>query len=227
MSLAHHFTHTAHLIGHPSRAMMLDALIGRGELNATELAAAAGISAQTASVHLSKLLHGGLISMKQQGRSRLYRISHPDIMNALQQLAMLAPQHTVPSPKHGSHTLRVCYGHMAGKIAVEISQALCQARFIVWNQVDNRFDLTDSGRDWLTGLDIDDKDYPPYTAACTDWTEKRPHISGWLGHEQLAAFVARGYVYQPSHETRFLQLTEAGRAYINRLQQFDTDKPDY
>lgn len=216
MSLAHHFTHTAHLIGHPSRALMLDALIGREELSATELAAAAGITAQTASVHLSKLLHGGLISMKQQGRSRLYRISNPGIMAALQQLAMLAPKEQRSAPHH-SHTLRVCYGHMAGRIAIEISCALSDAGLIELDGKNDRFNLTDKGLNWLTGLNIDIREYPPHTAACMDWTEKSPHLAGWLGHELLAAFVARGYVYQPSHETRFLQLTESGQHYVNQL----------
>lgn len=49
MSLAHYFTHIAHLIGHPSRALMLDALLGAEALPATALAESAGISAQTAS----------------------------------------------------------------------------------------------------------------------------------------------------------------------------------
>lgn len=218
MSLAHHFTHIAHLIGHPSRALMLDALIGREELSTTELATAAGITAQTASVHLSKLLHGGLISMKQQGRNRLYRISNPHIMEALQQLAMLAPQEQRSTPQN-SHTLRVCYGHMAGKIAIEISQALSNAGFIELDEKRERFNLTDKGLNWLAGLDIETGEYPPYTAACMDWTEKSFHLAGWLGHELLAAFVARGYVYQPSHETRFLQLTESGQRYVDGLKK--------
>ncbi|KPN71821.1 ArsR family transcriptional regulator [Neisseria sp. 83E34] len=198
--------------------MMLDALIGREELSATELATAAGITAQTASVHLSKLLHGGLISMKQQGRSRLYRISNPHIMEALQQLAMLAPQEQ-RSTTHNSHTLRVCYGHMAGKIAIEISRALSDAGFIELDKERERFNLTDKGLKWLANLDIDTREYPPHTAACMDWTEKSFHLAGWLGHELLAAFVARGYVYQPSHETRFLQLTESGQRYVNGLKK--------
>ena len=67
MSLAHYFTHIAHLIGHPSRALMLDALLGAEALPATALAESAGISAQTASRHLQLLADAGLLRVQQQG----------------------------------------------------------------------------------------------------------------------------------------------------------------
>ncbi|MEJ2676887.1 MAG: winged helix-turn-helix domain-containing protein, partial [Acidihalobacter sp.] len=54
------FSSAATLIADPTRSLMLAALLDGRALPAGELAYAAGVSAQTASAHLSKLLDGGL-----------------------------------------------------------------------------------------------------------------------------------------------------------------------
>ena len=69
----------AALIGDPARANMLAALMSGKALTATELANEAGITAQTASSHLSKLENGGLISGVKQGRHRYFRLSGHDV----------------------------------------------------------------------------------------------------------------------------------------------------
>ena len=51
------------LLGNPSRAAMLDALMTGRALTATELARAADISMPTASEHLAKLREGGLVEV--------------------------------------------------------------------------------------------------------------------------------------------------------------------
>ncbi|MEX2519309.1 MAG: helix-turn-helix domain-containing protein, partial [Paracoccaceae bacterium] len=49
------------LIGDPTRANMLTALLSGKALTASELAMEAGITSQTASSHLSKMQAGGLL----------------------------------------------------------------------------------------------------------------------------------------------------------------------
>ena len=56
------------LIGDPARANMLTALSGGQALTAGELAREAGVTAQTASSHLSKMSAGGLVEGRKQGR---------------------------------------------------------------------------------------------------------------------------------------------------------------
>ena len=58
------------LVGDPGRANMLAALLDGRALTAAELAAHAGVTPQTASGHLSKLIATGLVMMKRQGRHR-------------------------------------------------------------------------------------------------------------------------------------------------------------
>ena len=58
----------ASLVGDPARSNMLTALMSGRALTATELAQEAGITAQTASSHLSKLEASHLVVPEKQGR---------------------------------------------------------------------------------------------------------------------------------------------------------------
>jgi DNA-binding MarR family transcriptional regulator len=55
----------AALIGDPARACMLAALRSGPALTATELAAEAGVTLQTASSHLGKLVQRGLVNVRK------------------------------------------------------------------------------------------------------------------------------------------------------------------
>jgi len=63
----------AALVGDTARARMLDALGDGRALSAGELAYAARVAPPTASVHLAKLVDGGLLTAIKQGRHRYYR----------------------------------------------------------------------------------------------------------------------------------------------------------
>jgi DNA-binding transcriptional ArsR family regulator len=69
----------ASLIGDVARASMLSALMSGQALTAGELADEAGVSPQTASSHLAKLMDAGLTRMEKQGRHRYYRLASPDV----------------------------------------------------------------------------------------------------------------------------------------------------
>ena len=64
----------AALIGDPARANMLARLMDGRALTAGELAAEAGVSKQTASSHLARLVGGALIAVEAQGRHRYFRV---------------------------------------------------------------------------------------------------------------------------------------------------------
>ncbi|MGI8780900.1 MAG: winged helix-turn-helix domain-containing protein, partial [Solirubrobacteraceae bacterium] len=65
----------AALIADPSRAAMLDALMGGGSLTAGELARRAGVAASTATEHLTRLEAGGLVVSERRGRVRRVRLA--------------------------------------------------------------------------------------------------------------------------------------------------------
>lgn len=62
------FAEIAALAGEPSRAVILHALLEGRALTATELAHVAGVTPQTASGHLARMIDAGLLSVTQQGR---------------------------------------------------------------------------------------------------------------------------------------------------------------
>ena len=63
-------TSAAALIADPARAAMLLMLVDGRAHPAGELAYCAGVSAQTTSFHLAKLVAGGLLSVEREGRHR-------------------------------------------------------------------------------------------------------------------------------------------------------------
>jgi len=78
------------LIGDPTRANILNALMNGMALTATELANLAGVTAQTASLHLKKLEDGGLIKRQKQGRHQYFCLADPGVANVLEHLMNLA-----------------------------------------------------------------------------------------------------------------------------------------
>lgn len=96
---------------------------------AGELAFAAGVTAQTASSHLSKLLDGGLLSVEKEGRHRYYRLADPHVALVLEGLAAISTNRAVRRKPLGreAETLRFarcCYDHLAGRAGVAVTQRL-------------------------------------------------------------------------------------------------------
>src|SRR5262245_43411170 len=75
----------ATLIGDYARAKMLTALMGGRALTATELAGAAGITKQTGSTHLRKLLDARFVAMEAHGRHRYFRIADEEVAQLLEE----------------------------------------------------------------------------------------------------------------------------------------------
>src|SRR5258705_311113 len=74
----------AALIGDHARAEILTALVGGEALTATELAQVAGVTKQTVSAHLAKLVDARLISVESQGRHRYFRLADRDVADLLE-----------------------------------------------------------------------------------------------------------------------------------------------
>src|SRR5260221_10918700 len=72
----------ASLLGDAARADALTALMTDRALTATELAAIGGVTKQTMSAHLSKMLDAGLVAVDQQGRHRYFRLADEDVAGA-------------------------------------------------------------------------------------------------------------------------------------------------
>src|ERR1043165_6138048 len=129
---------------------------------AGELAFAANISAQSASAHLAKLVEGGLLELRAQGRHRYFRIATPEVADAVESLGSLgetlrprAPRPPALARAAPSEFLRArtCYDHLAGETAVQVCSALFEARWLAPDERD--FRLTSLGEERLAALGVD------------------------------------------------------------------------
>jgi len=176
------------LVGDPARANMLSSLMTGRALTATELAQVAGVTPQTASTHLARLVDGGLLASEKQGRHRYFRLADPDVGQVLESLMGLAARaghmrvRTGPRDPELRHA-RVCYDHLAGDLGVRLYDRLRQRKLIAGEPAD--IGVTRSGQRFfadfgiaLDGLRLSRR---PLCKACLDWSERRHHLGGSLG----------------------------------------------
>jgi len=211
----------AALIGHPSRAAMLSALIDGRSRPAGELARFARVSAQTASAHLDKLFRGKLLAVVVQGRHHYYRLRDSSVAELLESLAVMS---TSGRPARNSQTedmlrlkfARTCYGHLAGKLGVGIASALEAKQYT--KQMDGGFQLTPAGKDWLRSIGLE----PTILArnelvrGCLDWSERRFHLAGPIGVELAKLLFDKRWIAR-SREGRAVRITENGRQALRSL----------
>jgi len=204
----------AALIGDPARANMLTLLMDGRSLTARELAEGGGIAAPTASGHLARLLEAGLIAVRRQGRHRYYRLSGPDVAEALEALMGLAQRTgTVPVRTGPSYPAlreaRICYDHLAGERGVALLERLRARGFV---QGEEAIAPTAAGLAWLAGLGIDvaglARGRRPMCRACLDWSERRVHLGGAMGAALLDLMLDRGWLRR--EKGRVLRFTPPG-----------------
>ncbi|MCT4501339.1 ArsR family transcriptional regulator [Pseudomonas sivasensis] len=191
----------AYLIAEPTRAVILMTLADGRALSASALANAAGVTPQTASAHLAKLLDGGLLTVESSGRHRFYQLAGPDVAHVLESLAAVAPQtdtwRSLPNPAaEALRVARCCYDHLAGQVAVSVTMGMLARGFIV-ERDERDYELTPSGVDWLHSLSPDSGEPCAQPARrCLDWTERQHHIAGPLGAHLLERFRALGWMHR-------------------------------
>src|SRR5918911_1456684 len=214
----------AALMGEPSRATMLVALIGKEALPASELAYKAHISPQTASSHLSKLVAGKLLAVERHGRHRYYRLASDEVGRFIETLASLAPPPRVSSlvevneESKAIRYARTCYDHLAGKVAVEITGAMVSGGWL--KRAGRNFEVTAVGERRLGGLGISTEDIRrgrrAFALQCLDWSERQHHIAGALGAALLDRMLTLGWVAR-TKGTRCVRVTLEGRKALHRL----------
>ena len=123
----------AALIGEPARAAMLCALLDGGERPAGELALLGAVAPNAASAHLAKLVAGGLIVARTEGRQRLFRLAGPNVARAVEALLAIAPPPKIVALSQSRvagdlRAARSCYDHLAGQLGVAVTEALVATR---------------------------------------------------------------------------------------------------
>jgi len=231
----------AALLAEPARAKVLIALADGRALPASLLATEAGVSPQTVSSHLHKLLDGGLVEMERSGRHRYYKLAGPEVAEAVEAVARIAKPQPIKSLRQSTKAAalreaRTCYDHLAGRLGVALLEGLVRR---------DALERTDGGegaerrRDDPLAQQLPDGPYVLGSAAaevfgdlgvdlsaqnsrrqllrfCVDWSEQRHHLAGRLGASVAQSLLERDWVRRRPRQ-RAVDLTDSGRAGLAGL----------
>jgi DNA-binding transcriptional ArsR family regulator len=219
------FAKVAAMIGDPTRARMLSALMGGQYLAAGELAAAAGVTAQTASSHIAKLVDSELVVARSQGRHRYFRLADADIGHVLEALSLVAERSASAGKwEQGAYkplkAARTCYSHLAGKLGVALYEGLLKRGTLM--PCDGHFALSDAGRDELEALGValpapgHGANARRFAYPCLDWSERRDHLAGSLAVTLLDHAMEKHWLRRAPDGSRALSLTPSGAKALER-----------
>lgn len=196
------------MLADPSRAAMVLALMDGRSRTAKRLALDAGITPQTASAHLRKLVAANILVWQGSGRSKYFSIAGSEVAQAVEALCEIgAGSGTLPAAAREIRFARCCYDHLAGQLGVSVTERL----FRPGNTV-----LRDLGID-LAALESSRR---PLFRCCTDWTERKPHIAGALGAALLRHYLEQRWLLRVE-DSRKLVVTPRGKEMFGRVASID------
>jgi len=209
---SHRIAQPASLLADPTRAAIVLALMDGRSRPAKKLALDAGVTPQTASAHLRKLVAARMLTWESRGRFKHFRLAGAEVADAVEALCQLGPDampgRVLPAAARELRFARCCYDHLAGRLGVAITERLPAL-----------------GAEIFAMLDIDlgalEMLRRPLSRCCTDWTEQRPHLGGALGAALLAGYKARRWLV-PVVDSRRLEVTPHGRAAF--IERFGVDE---
>ena len=225
MTSASDLASLAALLADRTRAGICLALLDGRAWTAGELAVHTGVAPSTATEHLHRLIDGGLVTERRQGRHRYVQLAGPATAELLEDLAARTRQR--PAPAQGLRAVtahealrrgRTCYDHLAGRLGVAVTDALTRAELV---DQSGGFAVTPAGLSWLTDtLGVPSESLRngrrPLARGCLDWTERRPHLAGVAGAKLCETFLGNRWVTRVG-SGRAVLLTPAGRTALRDL----------
>ncbi len=206
----------AALLADPARAEMLLALADGRTLPAGELARRARIAPSTASAHLAKLVNSGFVAVETWGRHRYFRLISPEMADAIEALAMVAPSTPVRSLRQSETAAairyaRTCYQHLAGAVGVALTQALEDQGYLIAQN--EGYLLSETGYERFAAFGVQvagRRTLPQIVPHHIDWSERRRHVAGPLAVALTHQLFARSWIIR-APSSRAARLTDAGR----------------
>jgi DNA-binding transcriptional ArsR family regulator len=222
-TIAPQLAEVAQLVAAPGRANILSTLMDRRALSAGDLAGVAGVTAQTTSSHLAKLVARELLMVEKRGPRRFYWLATPLVAQMLEGMMAVAatgsPRFRPPSMIDAEmRHARTCYDHLAGELGVAVTEAMVERGRIELDADGGA--LTAAGRQFLAGLGVD-LDAPTrsrraFCRPCLDWSERRPHLAGGVGASIADLAFARDWIRRRRRD-RSVEITETGAAAFKDL----------
>ena len=229
MVSANKIAEIAAVMGEPTRAAMLTVLMDGRALTASELAGVAGITPQTASTHLARLVAAELVTVEKQGRHHYHRLASPHVARMLEGLMQhaSASDWTKRAPRTGPRDealrrARTCYDHLAGRLGVALADALVERGHV---EIDDDAGLiTDQGAKFFAKVGISLPNASkrgglvsrPVCRLCLDWSERRSHLAGRLGAALCRHSFDTGWVRRIDG-TRAVSVTPKGQAEMAKV----------
>lgn len=223
------FVEVATLAGDLTRAAMLHALMDGRALTASELAQVAGVTPQTVSEHLGRMLDGGLVLVEKQGRHRYHRLASVAVAQMLESIMQVAAglearrPPLVTGPRDAAlRAARTCYDHLAGRLGVALADGLVAGGHVELTQDAGM--VTDTGIALFGRLGIDvvalsvtrGKRPRVLCRPCIDWSERRPHLAGSVGAALCARSVEAGWIRRIDG-TRGVSVTHKGQRILREV----------
>lgn len=190
------------MLAEPARAAIVLALMDGRSRCAKKLALDAGVTPQTASAHLKKLVAADILACEARGRSKYFSIAGSEVAQAVEALSAINMKQ-IPVVGRPLRFARCCYDHLAGQLGVAITERLLRPGNLV---------LANLG---IT-LETLETSHRPLFRCCTDWTERRPHVAGVLGAALLRHYKDARWLV-PVEDSRKLIVTPRGREMFVRL----------
>jgi DNA-binding transcriptional ArsR family regulator len=191
----------ASLLAEPARASLVIALTEYEALPASALAARAGIAPSTASEHLRRLVDGGLLSVRSNGRRRYFRLADPAVADAIEALAVIAPQPSVRSLREATKSelireARTCYDHLAGRLGVALAAALEEQAVVVRKNGGYELGRRAEARCEELGIELAELQAQrrPVVRGCLDWSERELHVAGAFGAALATRLFELGWI---------------------------------
>ncbi|GIM94960.1 transcriptional regulator [Paractinoplanes toevensis] len=179
----------AGLLADRTRASFCLALLDGRAWTVGELARHAGVAVSTASEHADRLVAGGLLAQRRQGRHRYLQLAGPSVAALIESVAAAQTSTGTGTPvttlaaahrRRNVAFARTCYDHLAGYLGVALADAMGGNGFVTRT---HGIALTSRGVAWLgsIGVFLEKPGRRPVLRECLDWTERRSHLAGTAG----------------------------------------------
>lgn len=217
----------AALVADPARLNMLFCLAQSDTATAGDLAVVANVAPSTASEHLQKLLDGGLVTVRKNGRQRLFTIARPEVtqlLDGIDSLGNLLAPDGHPELRRNEAILhaRSCGDHLAGRVGVAMTEILLGRGWL--NAKEDGIALSHEGQAALTSFGIDCAALATkprrLLSLCHDWSEDAFHLGGSIGGAILQTMKARDWV---RHKRGALRVEFTPKGYAGLRETLDID----
>jgi DNA-binding transcriptional ArsR family regulator len=188
----------------------------RGAATASELATQLGVSPTQLANHLRRLRDHGLVTTRRSGRHTYYEFAEPGLRELFSIVNGLRPRpDREQRPRQAAST---CYDHLAGRLGVELYDALVKAGALMAREGEGELELGPDAARVLErfGARIPMPGRRLLAYACLDSGEGRPHLGGALGAELANALDQRGWIVRGAG-SRYADVTTTGRRSLKRL----------